>query len=617
MGLLLLIALWKPAPAKSRSWILAGRSGYSSTYHTQSWYDTLVVHSPNLLGNTWRVGQRLDLLRKELSSGQDLQQRNHRLCLAAEPVNRPWGWTLNLDGNESSVIESVDRRTIWSRVLIGGLWRRGRSVSVGLQAGGTASRHRAASETANDQGFAQRLTAEWNTIRTRNDGSDWLDAHARLAHAGDQRKRLPSHETNWSWDMRWLQSADSIALEWDEQWRDTRFYPSPDRFDRIGRQSHRYRIAQIEWTHAPCPDGLAWLPLISNNLGWRMQVAAGLDRNTYGLSEGDALSGGLPGDVDTKHRSYGMGLSRGLSGMQFDVDYRYRWTEDNFSESRRDQTSETGELDAMLRWRLTSADSIGIHSVFRVTTYSVPGEASFFTDRDQGERVVDVYWWHRFSEVLTLRPVFSYRGFRQVFISGELSANNNTDNVYLLAPAIYWMPLRSVAMSQRFGIRAHYRFFDFERTDPGGRGTLYRKAESVTGASIDGVSGTSWLVQYTYRYEDFGGLFDRDGWVQSVDWDRRSHLIDGQLIWRPRRGLTIRPALGLERKKSFNHRRIAEDVRRIEDESFRRTNISMTAEWNAQAGYEIQFVIARRVQQFGAGPRERDDRWELSVTKGI
>jgi hypothetical protein len=81
--------------------------------------------------------------------------------------------------------------------------------------------------------------------------------------------------------------------------------------------------------------------------------------------------------------------------------------------------------------------------------------------------------------------------------------------------------------------------------------------------------------------------------------------------------LTIRPALGLERKKSFNHRRIAEAVRRIEDEPFRRTNISITAEWNTQTGYNIHLGMARRVQQFGSGSRDRDDRWEFAVTKGM
>ncbi len=617
MGLLAVIALGNPSPANSRDWIGVGQSDYSSSYHTQSWQDTLYVSASDVLGNTWSLGQHLDLLRKELSSGLYLQQRNHRVYIAATPGQQTWGWTLNIDGEENSIIESVDRRTLRSRVLAGGIWQHGATASIGIQLGGTASQHRAAHELSDDQGFAQRFAAAWNASKVGEDRARRLDAHASLTHEGDQRQNLPSHETNWSWDMAWLEASDSLALEWDEQWRDTRFYPTPDRLDRIGRQSHRYRIAQIEWTHTATPGGAGWLPLISNNLGWRLQVAAGLDRNNYSLTRGGDATGSLPGGVDTRHRSYGMGATRRWGGMQIDADYRYHWTEDNFGESRRDQTAETGELDANLRWRLTGADSVGVQSVFRVTSYTVPGEASFFTDRDQGERVVDLFWWHRFSPVLSVRPVFSYRGFRQVFISEELSANNNTDNIYLLVPSIEWRPVRAVKIAQRFAIRAHYRFFDFERTDPSGRGTLYRKAESISRARINSTAATTWIIQYTYRYEDFGGLFDRDGWVQSVDWDRRSHLVDAQIVWRPLRGLSLNPSLGLERKKSFNHRRVGDSVQRIEDEPFRRTNVSMTAEWNTRAGYLIHLAIARRVQQFGNGSRDRDDRWEIGVTKGI
>ena len=617
IGLLVLILLGNPPTSHGRDWIAAGQSGYSSTYHTQSWYDSLQIVASGLLGNTWHLGQRLDLLRKELSSGLDLQQRHHRIFLAAEPTNRTSGWTLNLDADENSIVESVDRRTLKSRVLLGGVWRHGRSASVGLQVGGIASRHRAGGRTADDQGFAERLTAAWELSPPKGGERNHLGARARLTHEGDQRTRLSSNQTEWAWDMEWQQSDDTLALEWSEQWRDTRFYPVPDEFDRIGRQKHRYRIGRVKWSHISPQTGTSWLPPIINGVSWSIQAAAGLDRNTYALARGSDATGMLPGDVNTTHRTYEMGASRRLSHVLLDIRYRYRWSEDNFSERRRNQTAETGELDGRLLWRLTATDSVGVHSVFRVASYSVPGEASFFNDRDQGERVVEMFWRHRFSEVLSVRPVFSFRGFRQVFLSEELSANNNTDNIYLLAPAIDWTPFPTVAVSQRFGIRAHYRFFDFERSDPGGRGTLYRRAESVTGVRVGGMSGTAWELHYTYRYEDFGGLFDRDGWVQAVDWDRRSHLVGGQLHWRPSRRLAIRPALGLERKKSFNHRRLTDGVRRIEDEPFRRTNISITAEWNSRAGYAVRLVIARRVQQFGEGSRDRDDRWELTINKGM
>jgi hypothetical protein len=351
------------------------------------------------------------------------------------------------------------------------------------------------------------------------------------------------------------------------------------------------------------------------SIGVSAEVAAGLDRNSYTLVQGEP-DGLLPGDVRTTHRSYRFGASRCFSAFHIEFDYSYRWVEERFSESRRNQTAETGALDARLGWRLRRSDSIGVHAVFRVTSYTVPGgEATFFDDRDQAERVVDVYWWHHFSDLFSVRPLFSYRGFRQVFISEKNSANNNTDNIYLLAPVLRWRPWPALAVTQQFAIRAHYRYNDFSRDDPDGGGTLYRRAESVTGVRITRTKKVAWDLRYTYRYEDFGGLYDRDGWVQSVDWDRRSHLIDGRLSWRPVGSITLRPGMGLEYKQSFRHRLEGEDIRRIKDDSFNRQNVSLSAEWNSNAGYLVRLLIARRVQEFGTGPRDRDDRWEFSVEK--
>jgi len=58
-----------------------------------------------------------------------------------------------------------------------------------------------------------------------------------------------------------------------------------------------------------------------------------------------------------------------------------------------------GQMAAALYWRLTNSDSLIWRTVFRVTSYTVPGDSSFFADRDQAERVIDVYWWHQSNNI--------------------------------------------------------------------------------------------------------------------------------------------------------------------------------------------------------------------------
>jgi hypothetical protein len=312
---------------------------------------------------------------------------------------------------------------------------------------------------------------------------------------------------------------------------------------------------------------------------------------------------------------YQIESARQWNDLRLSSGYRYRWTKDRYGEARRDQTGETGEWTSSLDWRLSQSDSAGARVIFRATSYSVPGDSSFFDDRDQGERVVEVWWWRRISEVLSVRPQFSFRSFRQVFISEQLSANNNTDDVYLLAPSIRWIPGRAVEFAQQFAIRAHYRFFDYERTDPQGRGTLYRKAESISGVRVLASDHTSWHIGYVYRYEDFGGLYDREGWVQAVDWDRRSHLVDLQMSWTPTPGFSFDPGFGLEYKRSFNHRRQDESVIRIEEDLFRRHFVSLGVSWHSRQGIRLDGSLARRIQRFGVSQRDRDDRWQIALAK--
>jgi len=611
------IVLFLPAAESAADPSVTGLSAFSSASHTLTWSDSLRVHLGDPARLSWDFAQRLDLLRKELSGGTDLRQKGHHALLTARsPETHPCRLKIDLEGEQRSFVETLNRQTLWSRFLAGGLWRAPGQTTLEAQLGWTASRHRAGDNRADDGGFARRLGAKWGAIR-RGGPSARLKTSIQLLHEGDNRTHLPSNETKWSWQTDWAQPSDSVFLEWEEQRGDSRFYPSRDRFDQIGRQEKLYRLAHGRWSHASSGDSGKALMRIVRAVTWRADALISLDQNIYHVSQSVGGLGVVPGDVRTARRSYSLGATSSLGPFGFVIDYRYRWVEDRFREVRRDQTAETGELDAGLTHRLTPADSLGVHAIFRVTSYTIPVSGAFFDDRDQAERVVELFWRRQFAPGLVFRPEFSFQRQHQVILSAEESANNNTNDVYVLEPRVEWRPSRAITLLQTFSIRAHYRYLDFKPATDQGHGTLYRRAESATDTRLTQTRRTAWTIRYVYRYEDFGGLYDRGGWVQAVDWDRRSHLLDCRLIWRPWKTVSIEPGMGLEYKHSYNHRREGTGVRRIADKPFWRRQVLLNAQWQSRFGYNIRLSVARRVQDSGLGVRDLDNRWELGMSKDL
>jgi hypothetical protein len=467
---------------------------------------------------------------------------------------------------------------------------------------------------ADNDGFARRLGANWDAELLQ---SKRLRTHVQLLNEGDSRKHLPSNETKWSWRTDWAQTVDSVFLEWNEQRGDLRFYPSRDRFDQVGQQEKLYRQAHGRWSHASSHDSAVGLKRIMRAVAWRVDATVSLNQNTYHVPRSGGGLSFVPGDVRTAHRSYNLGATTALGPFGLVVDYRYRWVEDRYREARRDQTAETGEIDAGLMHRLSDVDSLGIHAISRVTSYTIPVSGAFYDDRDQAERVLELFWRHQFASGLNFRPVFSFQRQHQLILSAEKSADNNTNDVYLLEPRMEWRPSGAVTLLQVFSIRAHYRYLDFKPASDQGRGTLYRRAEAATDARLIQNRRTSWSLRYVYRYEDFGGLYDRGGWVQAVDWDRRSHLLDSRLIWRPWTRVSVEPGIGLEYKRSYDHRREGIGVRRIAAPPFWRRQVLLSAQWRSRHGYNVRLSIGRRVQDSGLGSRDLDDRWELTMSKDL
>lgn len=543
-----------------------------------------------------------------------MRQRNQRLSLRARPLAARAGWMLTVDGEESSILETIDRRTLQGRALLGRrlTWRQ---LDLFAEAGVLTSQHRSVNSQTDEAGLARNVGAVWRPALRLAGQVFPTRTEASIAHSGDTRADLRSDQTDWRWDSEWVWPDDSLSLRWDEGWHNTRFYPSPDEFESIAQQQRRQRVLDFSWGHAGDVTNTRSLPSLMSSFAWHVNAHAGLDDNTYKQVTDLAPGSLLPRDTRSSERGYTLGASRAVGPAQATVEYRYRWTQDRFGEQRRDQTAETGEIEGRLTWRVTAMDSVALKAIFRVTSYTAPRDSSFYEDRDQAERVIEVSWKRDFSSVFFVRPVFSFRGYRQIFISERLSANNNTDDVYLLAPEIQWLPFKAVTVFQRVAIRAHYRFNEYTRSDPEGGGTLYRRAESESRMGIRQSPRVHWNFRYLYRYEDFGGLYDRDGWVQSVDWDRRSHLIDGRVEWRPFKGLVIEPNLGLEFKRAYQHRREAGAIVRVKDEPFRRHYIAMNVHWYTSAGFLLDFSVARRVQQFGGSAKDRDDRWTINLSR--
>lgn len=515
-----------------------------------------------------------------------------------------WSAGLTLAQRRHRLEELADRHYVFSDVLTHLRYTVSPSSWLAQRTGFSIAGRSAGESSTDDAGFTSETAAHLETRYWRD--RLWQGRGSLMIH---RLHNVPSVEARWGGltEGEFL-FGDSLGLAVDDVYRQTRYYPDANDFDLLAEQ-------RLRQGHFLAQSSGWWGP----NVRWGLQTDYTWRRETY-----DAVGpAGLPGTMlPLGLRQYSRGYRLQLGGNigatgGVQAVYGYNETEEDFGADVKDQDSKTGELELGAYVTPGPVDSLIVRTLWKVVSFFVPPDTAFYTDRDLATRLAEVAWSHRFPPAWSTRVSFSYRGLRQVFVSGVWSGDNNFNDIYVFEPRLIWQPAPKWKINQSYRIQANYLSYDVEKGQPQPeRSTLYRRGESETLISVAPLAHSTFELRYTYRYEDFGPLIWREKWNQQVSWDRRSHLAGGKWQVRPHPAWEITPGLYFEQKRSYNHQEENNQLVRVPRSTFVRRVLELGVAWRPANGRDdLQVSGSRRIQRSSSGPKDISEWVELNYRR--
>jgi hypothetical protein len=302
--------------------------------------------------------------------------------------------------------------------------------------------------------------------------------------------------------------------------------------------------------------------------------------------------------------------------------YKYMHSEWDYLNEESDQSMEGGELGGRLTAEITQADSLQLTGSIGVTSFFAPISGQF-NDRDKLTVLVWGEYVHIFSPYLIMRLEGGFKKFHLIYMSEQFSFENNNDQTYLLSPTLIWLPHSKLTLKQVYSIKANYRYYDHQKASETGRNSLFRRASSASEIIYRYNRRVTFLVNYSYRYEDDGPLIWRDQWVQKISRDQRTNALNLSVDYKPSWKITISPKYTYEERKSWNHE--AEEIveneemtveeRRILGSRFSRNMISISFQYLVNQDNFLYLAAAHRLQDVTQRKREVSDYVTVSIAR--
>jgi hypothetical protein len=576
---------------------------FSQNRETYSWDDSLVWQPQ--VGNSYPIlfsNKSTTTLIKEtvFLDRSDRWQESYRSSLR-------WNWTEGRKLTLSSVIQndysSFEERTVADNSLgIIALFRPAAALVISntgsfvtTARNNFGSKHRAS-------GYRNILTADFSRKFSDSD-------NLRVSFGQDARlvPDVPVYDFDASSSFSRLAREDSLWISATGELQVRRYFTTSRSFESISRQVKTISGARLMASFKPLAET-------------RIRVQSNLDYRRYryehfGSDVPGASSGLLGSDNNSRAVDYKITGTRRLPGrLAFDTYYRFRETDEDYGAPTGSQRVRTGEWRIALRAMPSMSDSLWAEAVFSATSYFTEQTGSFFSDRDRLMQLYGGGFFHRFNSILNLRVDGSYRDFHQTFVSGELSANNNHNRVYVVQPSVTWRPYTWLNISNSFLLHANYIWYDYEKKTDSDRNTLFRRARWKSEYTILLSRRLKFRPMYSYKFEDFGQLLWRDQWVQKTNWDRRTHLPSLDVTYRPIRSLRMNPGISYEKRKSWEF--VIDDsgvINRVEKETFERTTMRLDIEYSPGPRTSITASAQRRVQASSVFADDKTNQFVISV----
>jgi hypothetical protein len=401
-------------------------------------------------------------------------------------------------------------------------------------------------------------------------------------------------------------SGDTITLDARQGFGQKKYFPSSGDFSSTAEQTSEQRRWDVHVVHQ-LPAAL------------KFSTAASYRFDSYDYEYDPSVTDLVrQNDNFASLFNYQFGLERRFGKLLLlQGTYLYSRTKEDFGQQQTNQLAEMGQLGATARAFFLESDTVEISGQMGVTSYQAPTSSTFFADRDRSVSVASARMTHRFNDFLTGVVDGSYRGFHTIYISGRLSANNTVNNVYILNPTLVWQPLAGVTLQQSYQMFANYIYYEYEKSKLSGRNTLYRRANWNNKLTLTGSRNADFILEYSYRYEDFGPLAYSDQWQQQVSWDRRTHRPRLGVDYRPFAGVQFKPYAVFEIQRSYDHLfdSTAALGRRVMSERFTRTSIGFEFEWRVSDVSRVNCTLERRVQDYQNQRNQEYDLFAITIRR--
>lgn len=570
---------------------------------TYTWADSLMLFTNLGQFTTVQFHNRstATLIKKSVfGDGEDRWQKLARSTLA---VNRSLSQSLTTGLELRQDFERLEKRRFigngalavadlhWGRVRL-------------LQKGGVTWEQRESDpEKSTQSGFGYEGEV---SLLPRGDGS-----LGRLAIEGDltTHRQTPRKSIALLYDVSGsLTGRDTTTLSAGQTFGEKKYFPRSDDFDLTARQ-------RIEQRHLDL-DLRRELPAA---VYFRAQAAYRFSSYKYDY---DTPADELIAQTDNLRSlfEYHLDFSRDFGKrLLLTGEYLYNRSKEDFGLQQVNQLSETGRLAGTASLRLGVDDSLQVSGQIGVTSYTAPKTSEFFSDRDRTIKVASFRAAHRFTRFLRATLDGSYRGFHTIYVSGTLSANNNVNNIFILNPSLVWSPTERVTLEQDYQLHANYIYYDFEKSSLAGRNTIYRRANFSNRLTVKTSAKTDFIIEYGYRYEDFGPVRYTDQWQQQVSWDRRTHRPKFTLDFHPSSSFRFRPFAAYEIRRSYDHLFDPDNTlgRREQTEEFSRKQIGFDLQIVLSRNSYIDCSLERRIQEYQNQRNQDYDVFTIALKKRL
>jgi len=435
-----------------------------------------------------------------------------------------------------------------------------------------------------DRGVMQQLELEYD-----NEFFDLGELNLGYSHKLNLLERTPEKSFGLNMGFDNNNARSRIRLSYEGIYQKNKFFSSLTSFDQVTTQNKYEHRGDLEISMTPVSD--LRLSLVSNYNYRRFE---------YRQESEDASGSPLGRDNLTSTFYYRMEASYPLFGFTLlNAEYIYRSTDEEFGDIFSGQEIDLGELRLGYHILISDRDSAYLAATFSVTSYKGKDRENLFSDRDRAYRLAQGAYQHVFSESFMARLKGSYQYLHDVYISEELSSNNNHNILYLAQPELVWTPVPNLIIENIFLMHANYIYYDYEKYEDSPRNTIYRKADWTSRLNYAFSPRLDIRFSYRFRYEDFGQLIYRDQWSQRISWERKGHLPSIEMEWRPTQQWAINPGYSYERKHSYDHFAGEEEGISLlrEKELFKREKIFINIEYRPHQKGIVQLSFTRRVQK--------------------